>query len=63
MAAMTKTKITPCVKHPGRTQEFIKVVQEALETFEDEISSLTDDICGKVYKKYVKTYRDALVPV
>ena len=63
MATMAKTKITPCVKHPGRTHEFIKAVQEALETFEDEISSLTDDIRGKVYKKYVEAYRDALVPV
>ena len=63
MATMTKTKITPCVKHPSRTQEFIKVVQEALETFEDKISSLTDDIRGKAYKTYVKAYRDALVPV
>ena len=63
MATMAKTKITPCAKQPGRTQEFIKVVQEALETFEDEISSLTDDICGKTYKKYVKAYCDALVPV
>ena len=63
MATMAKTKVTPCAKHPGRTQEFIKVVQEALETFEDEISSLTDDICGKAYKKYVKAYHDALVPV
>ena len=60
---MAKTKITPHAKHPGRTQEFIKAVQEALDTFEDEISSLTDDICGKVYKKYVKAYRDALVRV
>ena len=63
MATMAKTKITPHAKHPGRTQEFIKAVQEALETFEDEISSLTDDIHGKAYKKYVKAYRDALVPV
>ena len=63
IATMAKTKITPCAKHPGRTQEFIEVVQEALDTFEDEISSLTDDICGKVYKKYVKAYRDALIPV
>ena len=63
MATMTKTKITPCAKHPGRTQEFIKVVQEALETFKDEISSLTDDIHGKAYKKYVEAYHDALVPV
>ena len=63
MATMAKTKITPCAKHPSRTQEFIKVIQEALETFKDEISSLTDDIRGKAYKKYVKAYRDALVPV
>ena len=63
MATMTKTKITTCAKHPSRTQEFIKAVQEALETFEDEISSLTDDIRGKAYKKYVQAYRDALVPV
>ena len=63
MATMAKTKITPRAKHPSRTQEFIKVVQEALDTFEDEISSLTDDIHGKVYKKYVEAYRDALIPV
>ena len=60
---MAKTKITPRVKHPGRTQQFIDVIQEALDTFEDEISSLTDYICGKAYKKYVEAYRDALIPV
>ena len=60
---MPKTKITPHAKHPGRTQQFIDVIQEALDTFEDEISSLTDDICGKAYKKYVEAYRDALIPV
>ena len=60
---MAKTKITPRAKHPGRTQQFIDAIQEALDTFEDEISSLTDDIRGKVYKKYVEAYRDALIPV
>ena len=60
---MTKTKITPHAKHPGRTQQFIDAIQEALDTFEDEISSLTDDIRGKVYKKYVEAYHDALIPV
>ena len=63
IATMAKTKITPCVKHPSRTQEFIEALQEALDTFEDEISSLTDDICGKAYKKYVEAYCDALIPV
>ena len=60
---MAKTKITPHAKHPGRTQEFIEAIQEALDTFEDEISSLTDDIHEKAYKKYVEAYRDALIPV
>ena len=58
-----KTKITPRAKHPSRTQQFLNVIQDALDTFEDKISSLTDDICGKVYKKYVEAYRDALIPV
>ena len=60
---MPKTKITPHAKHLGRTQQFLDVIQEALDTFEDEISSLTDDIRGKAYKKYVEAYHDALIPV
>ena len=60
---MPKTKITPCAKHPSRTQQFLDAIQDALDTFEDEISSLTDDIRGKAYKKYVEAYRDALIPV
>ena len=63
MEKMAKTKITPHAKYPGRTQQFIDAIQEALDTFEDEISSLTDDIRGKAYKKYVEAYRDALIPV
>ena len=63
MEKMAKTKITPHAKHPGRTQQFINAIQDALDTFEDEISSLTDDIRGKAYKKYVEAYRDALIPV
>ena len=63
IATMAKTKITPHVKHLSRTQEFIEVIQEVLDTFEDEISSLTDDICEKVYKKYVEAHRDAVIPV
>ena len=58
---MAETKITPCAKHPSRTQELIKAVQETLDTFKDEISSLTDDLHGKAYKKYVEAYRDVLV--
>ena len=51
------------MENPGRAQQFIEAIQEALDTFEDEISSLTDDIHGKAYKKYVEAYHDALIPV
>ena len=34
-----------------------------METFEDEISSLTEEISAKAYRNYVRVYREALVPV
>ena len=60
---MPKTKVTPRAKHPDRTQQFLDATQIALETFEDEISSLTEEIRSKVYRNYVKAYQEALVPV
>ena len=60
---MPKTKVTPRTKHPDRTQQFLDAIQTALDMFEDEISSLTEEICGKAYRNYVTAYREALVPV
>ena len=60
---MPKTKVTPRAKHPDRTQQFLDATQTMLETFEDEISSLTEDIHEKVYRNYVKVYKEALVPI
>ena len=60
---MPKTKVTPHAKHPDRTQQFLDATQTALETFEDEISSLTEEIREKAYRNYVKAYKEALVPV
>ena len=45
MEKMAKTKITPCAKHPGRTQQFINAIQDTLDTFEDEISSCQSISC------------------
>ena len=45
------------------TQQFLNVIQNALDMFEDEISLLTEEICGKAYRNYVTAYREALVPV
>ena len=60
---MPKTKVTPCAKHPDRTQQFLDATQTALETFKDEISLLTEEIRKKAYRNYVKAYKEALVPV
>ena len=60
---MPKTKVTPRAKHPNKTQQFLDATQIALETFEDEISSLAEEVHEKAYRNYVKAYREALVPV
>ena len=60
---MVKTKITPRAKHPDRTQKFIEAIQEALEAFEDQVGSLTEEIRSNAYKNFLEAYRDALTPV
>ena len=60
---MPKTKVTPRAKHSNKTQQFLDATQIALEIFEDEISSLAEEVCKKAYKNYVRAYREALVPV
>ena len=60
---MPKTKITSCAKHPDCTQQFLNTIQNALDMFEDKISSLTEEIHGKAYRNYVIAYRAALIPV
>ena len=58
-----KTKITPRAKHPDRTQKFIKAIQEALEVFEDQFGSLTEEVRSNAYKNFLEAYHDALTPV
>ena len=60
---MPKTKVTPRAKHPNKTQQFLDATQVTLETFEDEISSLAEEVREKAYRNYIKAYREALVPV
>ena len=60
---MPKTKVTPRAKHPNKTQQFLDATQVTLETFEDKISSLAEVVHEKVYRNYIKAYREALVPV
>ena len=60
---MIKTKISSQAKHPGKTQTFVTAVQTAMEIFDDEIGSLTQDIRLKAYKNLVRSYRTALTVV
>ena len=60
---MLKTKVTPRAKHTNKTQQFLDATQVALETFEDEISLLAEEVREKAYRNYIKAYREALVPV
>ena len=60
---MAKTKITLRAKHPDKTETFVTAIQTALETFDDEITSLTQEVCMKAYKNFIKSYRTALTAV
>ena len=63
LSTMIKTKISARTKHPDKTQTFITAVQTAMEIFDDEIGSLTQDIHLKAYKNLVRSYRTALTTV
>ena len=63
MSTMSTTKISSRAKHPDKTQTFITAVQTAMEIFEDEIGSLSQDIRLKAYKTLVRSYRKALTTV
>ena len=56
---MPKTKVTPRAKHPNVTKQFLDATQIALEMFDDEISSFTDEIKKKhmnVMLHYTETH-------
>ena len=63
MTTMAKTKITSRAKLPDKTETFVMVIQTALEMFDDEITSLTQEVCMKAYKNFIKSYRTALTAV
>ena len=63
MATKPKMKITPRAKYPDRTEKFLTDVKLALETLEDEVGSLFKQTRSGTYKNFLKSYRDALVPL
>ena len=60
---MAKTKLTPRATQTDKTKQFIIAVDEALETFEEEISSLSENTRECAYKNFITSYRDAMTPI
>ena len=60
---MSAPRISARAKHPNKTQTFVTAVQAAMDIFEDQIGSLSDDICSKAYKILMRSYRTALTSV
>ena len=60
---MVKTKLTPQATQTDKTEKFILAVDEMMETFEEEISSLSESTRGNAYKNFITSYRDAMGPI
>ena len=60
---MSAPKISARAKHPNKTQTFVTAVQTTMDIFEDQIGSLSRDICLKAYKTLVHSYKTALTAV
>ena len=60
---MSAPKISVRAKHPNKTQTFVTAVQAAMDIFEDQIGSLSDDIHLKAYKILMRSHRTALTLV
>ena len=60
---MAEMKLTPLATQTDKTKKFIIAVDEALETFEEEISSLSENTRECAYKNFITSYRDAMAPI
>ena len=60
---MATTKLTPRATQTDKTKQFILEVDEALSTFEEEISSLSETTKESAYENFVTSYRDAMIPI
>ena len=60
MSDKTSATLRPKAQHPECTKKFVSVVTEALEVFEDSISSLEEDLLASAYETFINSYKDAL---
>ena len=52
--------MTPQATQTNKTKKFIIAVDEALQTFEEEISSLSENTGECAYKNFITSYHDAM---
>ena len=60
---MAKMKLTPWATQTDKTKKFLLAVDEALKTFEEEISSLSESTHEHAYKNFITLYSDAMGPI
>ena len=60
---MATTQLTPRAMQMDKTKQFVLEVDEALSTFEEEISSLSETTTESAYENFVPSYRDAMIPI
>ena len=60
---MATTKLTPRATQTDKTKQFTLDVDEALETFEEEITSLSETTRESTYENFITSYRDAMIPI
>ena len=60
---MAKAKLTPWATQTDKTKQFIVAVDEALEMFEEEISSFSETTRECAYKNFITSYRAAMTPI
>ena len=60
---MAKTKLTPQAMQMDKTKQFIIDVDEALEVFREEISSLSETTREGTCKNFITSYRAAKIPI
>ena len=60
---MAKTKLTPRATQVDKMKQFILEVDEALEVFEEDLTSLSESTKESAYKNFITSYRAAMIPI
>ena len=58
-----KTKLTPRATQVDKTKQFILEVDEALEVFEEDLTSLSESTQENACKNFITSYRAAMIPI